>query len=154
MNETVVTIQGNVVNDVTIRTTRAGFDVATFRVASTPRRFDRQIDQWVDGSTAFYQVSCWRGLAHNVAESLTKGQPVIVYGRLTQRMFERDIGGQTVRTYVSDIDAFCVGPDLCRGVAEFRRAKSQAIRLAEERARHEALGTSPEESPGTAAGAA
>ncbi|MDZ7578772.1 MAG: single-stranded DNA-binding protein [Candidatus Nanopelagicales bacterium] len=139
MNETTLTVQGNVATDVALRTTRSGHEVASFRVACTPRRYDKQVEQWVDGQAAFYQVSCWRSLARNAAESLKKGLPVIVHGRLTQRMYERDVNGETVRSYASEIDALCLGPDLRYGVAEFRRAKSQAIRLAEDRARNEAM---------------
>lgn len=118
MNETVLTVMGNVASDPTLRATSSGVKVASFRLASTERRFDKGLNAWRDGDTLFWSVSCWRGLGENVAESLAKGQPVIVHGRLRERSYEVD--GQ--RRTTLDIDAVTVGHDLSRGVAGFRKA--------------------------------
>jgi single-strand DNA-binding protein len=78
MNDTYMTIVGNVVDDPRQRNTNAGHAVTNFRVASTSRRFDRESGQYVDNSTLFVNVTCWRALAENAGISLKKGQPVIV----------------------------------------------------------------------------
>lgn len=112
-----VTLVGNVVNDPEPRTTQAGLVVTTFRLASTPRRFDRALGEFKDGETLFISVSCWRTLARNVAASLRKGDGVIVHGRLIQRNFEKD----SVRRSLFEVDALAIGPDLTRGVARPER---------------------------------
>lgn len=139
MFETLVTIRGNVVNDVQLRTNRDGSVAATFRVASTPRRLDRSLGQWVDGPSAFYSVTCWRSLADNVAASVSKGMPVVVHGRLSQRTYEREVGGELVKLFTCDINADTVGHDLGRGVARFERVKSAAVREVEGRVLSEVL---------------
>ena len=118
MNETMVTVVGNVVSDPTLRVTTSGAKVTSFRLASTERRFDRGTGGWRDGDTTFWQVSCWRRAAENVADSLAKGQPVVVHGRVRERGYE--VEGQ--RRTSLEIDATTVGHDLSRGVARFRRA--------------------------------
>ena len=117
MNETLVTVVGRVVNDPALRVTSGGARVASFRVASTERRYDRATGGWRDGDTVFWQVSCWRRAADNVVDSLVKGQPVVVHGRLRERSYEVD--GQ--RRTSLEIDASTVGHDLSRGVAQFRK---------------------------------
>ncbi|MDT4924069.1 MAG: single-strand DNA-binding protein [Pseudonocardiales bacterium] len=117
MNDTTMTICGNLVDAPKLRKTRSGHYVANFRVASTPRRYDREKGTWVDCGTLFVTVTCWRGLGENVAQSLRKGQPVIVTGRYFQREYERE---ETLRT-VYELEALAVGPDLSRGVATFER---------------------------------
>jgi single-strand DNA-binding protein len=117
VNETTVTVVGNLVDDPTLRQTESGVEVAGFRVASTSRRYDRESGRWVDAGTLFLPVSCWRSLAANVGASLGKGDPVIVTGRLFTRTYERD--GQTRTSY--DLEALAVGPDLARGRATFQR---------------------------------
>jgi len=86
--ETVITIIGNLTADPELRFTPSGAAVANFTVASTPRQFDRQAQEWKDGETLFMRCSVWRDTAENVAESLAKGNRVIVQGRLVQRSFE------------------------------------------------------------------
>jgi single-strand DNA-binding protein len=137
MNDTQITVQGNIITDVTLRTTKAGHEVASFRLASTPRRFDRASGQWLDGEATFFSVSCWRVLARNVAESLYKGMPIVVHGRMSQRSYDREVGGELVRSYSLDLEAKLIGPDLNRGVATFERASSKAVGLAEARARRD-----------------
>ncbi len=138
MNDTVVTIQGHVVGDVMTRTTQSGVPMATFRVASTPRRPGRARGEWVDGPTSVYSVACWRSLARNVADCLETGTPVIVHGRLTQRTVSRQVGAETVKSVSADIDAFSVGPDLTRGSALFEPEKPDPVQRAEQRALREA----------------
>jgi single-strand DNA-binding protein len=118
MNETLVTVVGNVVSEPTLRVTSAGAKVTRFRLASTERRYDRASGGWRDGDTVFWSVSCWRRAAENVADSLAKGQPVVVHGRLRERGYEVDGHRRTSL----EIDAWTVGHDLSRGVARFRRA--------------------------------
>lgn len=118
MNETIVTLVGNLVDDPKLRTTDSGAEVAGFRVASTSRRFDRGEQRWVDGGSLFLSVSCWRSLGANAAASLRRGDPVVVTGRLTTRTYEKD--GQT--RSVAELEALALGPDLARGTAVFRRA--------------------------------
>jgi len=123
MNNSSVTVVGNVVSDVTVRDTGSG-TVATFRLASTDRRYDRGRGEWVDGDTIFVNVTCWRALGDNCARSLGKGTPVIVRGRLRQRTVERVFGEERVPTTYTDIEAVSVGPDLARGVAQFERVRT------------------------------
>ncbi|MGH3356818.1 MAG: single-stranded DNA-binding protein [Nocardioidaceae bacterium] len=113
--ETVITIIGNLVDDPELRFTPSGAAVANFRVASTPRTFDRQAGEWKDGETLFLTCSVWRQAAENVAESLQRGMKVIVQGRLKQRSFETREGEK--RT-VFEIDVDDVGPSLRTATAK------------------------------------
>jgi single-strand DNA-binding protein len=113
--ETVITIIGNLVDDPELRFTPSGAAVANFRVASTPRTFDRQAGEWKDGETLFLSCSVWRQAAENVAESLQRGMKVIVQGRLKQRSFETREGEK--RT-VFEIDVDEVGPSLRSATAK------------------------------------
>ena len=139
MNDITFPVIGNVVTDVTLRFTRSGDAVASFRVASTPRRYDRSSGRWVDGDTHYFGVSCWRGLAQNVMESVTKGMPVVVVGRLRSREVQRPCGDHAHPVRYSDIEAFAVGPDLGRGVATFTRVKREAAVENERRAVADAM---------------
>lgn len=116
--ETVITIVGNLTADPEMRFTPSGAAVASFTVASTPRTFDRQSQEWKDGETLFMRCSIWRDAAENVAESLTKGTRVIVQGRLVQRSFTTREGDQ--RTVV-EMQVDEIGPSL-------RYAKTQVTR--------------------------
>ncbi|WP_406860966.1 single-stranded DNA-binding protein [Streptomyces sp. HUAS MG47] len=117
MNETTVTLVGNVATGVEYRETPSG-GVARFRFAVTARRWVREQSAWADGSTSFYTVSAWRSLGANLAASVTVGDPLVVHGRLRVREEERD--GRR-KTFV-DVDAVAAGHDLARGTAAFRRA--------------------------------
>ncbi|MFF2776920.1 single-stranded DNA-binding protein [Streptomyces sp. NPDC058052] len=117
MNDTTVTLVGNVATAVEYRDTVAG-GVARFRFAVTARRWDRERAAWTDGATSFYTVSAWRSLGANLAASVSVGEPLVVHGRLKVREDERD--GQR-KTFV-DIDALAVGHDLTRGTSAFRRS--------------------------------
>ncbi|MGH3367425.1 MAG: single-stranded DNA-binding protein [Nocardioidaceae bacterium] len=113
--ETVITIIGNLVDDPELRFTPSGAAVANFRVASTPRTFDRQAGEWKDGETLFLSCSVWRQAAENVAESLQRGMRVIVQGRLKQRSYETREGEK--RT-VFEIDVDEVGPSMRNATAK------------------------------------
>jgi single-strand DNA-binding protein len=118
MNDTYLTISGNVVDEPKLRkTTTNGVTVLTFRVASTSRRRDAETGQWGDRDTLFVNVTCWRSLATNVADSLFKGQPVVVHGRFYSRQYTKD----EVTRVSYEIDAISVGHDLARGVSSFKK---------------------------------
>jgi len=108
-NETPITLVGNLVDDPELRFTPAGHAVARFRVASTPRIFDKQANEWKDGEGLFLTCNAWRKLAENVAESLQRGTRVIVQGRLKQRTYETK-EGETRTVY--EVEADEVGPSL------------------------------------------
>jgi single-strand DNA-binding protein len=101
--ETVITVVGNLVDDPELRFTPSGAAVAKFRVASTPRTFDRQTNEWKDGESLFLTCSVWRQAAENVAESLQRGMRVIVQGRLKQRSYETNTGEKRT-VYELDVD--------------------------------------------------
>ena len=107
--DTVITIVGNVTGDPELRFTPSGAAVANFTVASTPRAFDRQSNEWKDGETLFMRCSVWRDAAENVAESLQRGTRVIVTGRLKSRSYETKEGEK--RTVI-EMDVDEVGPSL------------------------------------------
>src|SRR5664279_1191510 len=86
--DTILTVVGNLTADPELRFTPSGAAVANFTVASTPRTFDRQTNEWKDGEALFLRCNIWREAAENVTESLTRGSRVIVTGRLKQRSFE------------------------------------------------------------------
>lgn len=127
MNDVMMTLIGNVIKDVDLRFTSNGDPVATFRVASNTRRFDRDSERWIEGDTHYLSVTCWRNLASNVANSVKKGMPVIVYGRLRSREVERPCGEGSHTVRYHDVEAYAVGPDLTRGTADFSRVKSAAV---------------------------
>ncbi len=107
--ETVITVVGNLVDDPELRFTPSGAAVANFRIASTPRTFDKNTNEWKDGEGLFLSCSVWRQAAENVAESLQRGMRVVVQGRLKARSYETREGEK--RT-VFEIDVDEVGPSL------------------------------------------
>jgi len=107
--DTVITVVGNLTDDPELRFTSSGAAVANFTVASTPRFFDKQTNDWKDGDALFLRCSIWRQAAENVAESLHKGTRVIVQGRLKQRSYETREGEKRT-VYELDVDE--VGPAL------------------------------------------
>ncbi|WP_428814881.1 single-stranded DNA-binding protein [Streptomyces albus subsp. chlorinus] len=113
--ETVITVVGNLVDDPELRFTPSGAAVAKFRIASTPRTFDRQTNEWKDGESLFLTCSVWRQAAENVAESLTKGTRVIVQGRLKQRSYEDREG---IKRTVYELDVDEVGASLRNATAK------------------------------------
>lgn len=126
-NETTVTLQGNVGGDVMLR--QAGDQVvANFRVACTPRRFQRRTGEWVDAETQWYTVVAWRQLAEHCSRSLRRGDPVLVHGRLSQRTY---VNKHSVEVTALEVDAFLVGHDLGKGVSVFTRRPSAPPREAQ-----------------------
>lgn len=116
--EAQLTMVGNVTNEPELRFIQSGKAVVKFRLASTPRRFDKQQDKWVDGDTNWVTVNAWGKLAENVAESVKKGDGVIVTGRLQIREFEHK--GEK-RTSV-EVTADAIGLDLNRGTSSLQKA--------------------------------
>jgi single-strand DNA-binding protein len=119
--ETVITVVGNLVDDPELRFTPSGVAVAKFRIASTPRRFNKTTNEWEDGDALFLTCSVWRQAAENVAESLAKGVRVIVQGRLKQRSYEDK---EQVKRTVYELDVDEVGPTLARATAEVTKNPS------------------------------
>ena len=117
--ETVITVIGNLTADPELRFTPAGAAVANFTVASTPRTFDRQTNEWKDGDALFMRCNIWREAAENVAESLTRGSRVIVSGRLRQRSYETREGEK--RTVV-ELEVDEIGPSLRYAPAKVNKA--------------------------------
>ncbi|BDD84793.1 single-stranded DNA-binding protein [Tsukamurella pulmonis] len=107
--DTIITVIGNLTADPELRFTPSGAAVANFTVASTPRTFDRNTNEWKDGEALFLRCNIWREAAENVAESLTKGTRVIVSGRLKQRSYD-DREGQ--RRTVVELEVDEIGPSL------------------------------------------
>lgn len=120
--DTTITIVGNLVDDPNLRFTPSGQAVANFRVASTPRFFDRQSGDWKDGDALFLTCNVWRQAAENVAETLQKGMRVIVQGRLKQRAYETREGDK--RT-VFEIEVDEVGPSLRNAIAKVAKTQRQ-----------------------------
>ncbi|GGB87164.1 single-stranded DNA-binding protein [Knoellia flava TL1] len=116
--ETVITIVGNLTGDPELRFTPSGAAVANFTVASTPRTFDRQSNEWKDGETLFMRCSVWRDAAENVAESLQRGTRVIVTGRLKSRSYETKEGEK--RTVI-EMDVDEVGPSMKYATAKVNK---------------------------------
>ena len=118
--ETVITVVGNLTADPELRFTPSGAAVASFTIASTPRQFDRNSNEWKDGEALFLRCSIWRQAAENVAESLTRGMRVVAQGRLKQRSYETREGEK--RTVV-ELDVEEVGPSLKYATAKVNRTQ-------------------------------
>lgn len=118
--DTPITVIGHLVDDPELRFTPSGAAVSNFRVASTPRKFNRDTNEWEDGDTLFLTCSIWRQAAEHVAESLRKGDRVLVSGRLKQRSYETTEGEK--RT-VFEVDAEEVGMSL-----KYREISRSAVR--------------------------
>jgi single-strand DNA-binding protein len=118
--ETVITVIGNLTNDPELRFTPSGSAVANFTIASTPRTFDRQTNDWKDGETLFLRASVWREAAENVAETLTKGTRVVAQGRLKSRSYDTKEGEK--RT-VMELEVDEIGPSLRYASAKVTRTQ-------------------------------
>jgi len=127
MHDTLVTLQGNLGGDVRFHETSKG-PVAHFRVGARPSWFDRQTGQWVNGDTTWYSVTAWRALARHCADSLLRGDPVVVHGRLTQREWTSN-GSQGVDL---EVHATFVGHDLNRGTTRFTKARPASAEQTEQ----------------------
>lgn len=117
MNETTVTLVGNVCSDITIRETPNGHRVTNLRLAVTPRRM--RAGAWEDGETSYFAINCWRSLAEHVYTSVHRGDPVVVHGVVRIRTWQRTDGSTGTSV---DVDAQTIGFDLSRGTAVFARA--------------------------------
>ena len=126
MFETTVSLQGWLGSDVTLRLA-GDTPVANFRVASTPRRYQRKTDAWIDGATQWYSVNAWRGLADNCQRSLRRGDPVVIHGRLTVNTWTNPEGEEVSSL---EIEATFVGHDLSRGTSAFTRPPRPAAAAA------------------------
>ncbi len=120
--ETIITVVGNLTDDPELRFTPSGAAVANFSVASTPRNFDKNTNEWVDGEAMFLRCSIWRQAAENVAESLQRGMRVVVQGRLKARTYETREGEK--RT-VFEIEVDEIGPSLKFATAKVNRTSRQ-----------------------------
>ena len=118
--DTVITLVGNLVDDPELRFTPSGAAVAKFRIASTPRTFDRQTNEWKDGESLFLTCNVWRQPAENCAETLQRGMRVIVQGRLRQRTYDTKEGEKRT-VYEVEVDE--VGPSLLRATAKVTKAQ-------------------------------
>ncbi len=117
--ETVITVVGNLTADPELRYTQNGLAVANFTIASTPRTYDRQSNEWKDGEALFLRASVWRDFAEHVASSLTKGMRVVAQGRLKQRSYETKEGEKRT-TIELEIDE--IGPSLRYATAQVTRS--------------------------------
>jgi single-strand DNA-binding protein len=119
MNDIITTVIGNAVTDVSLRVTTTGTSVASFRIASNSRRFDKSTNSWIDQEPSYLSITAWSQLAENVALSVHKGQPLVVTGKLKVRQWQdADKSGINV-----EIDATAIGHDLNRGTSEFTKVK-------------------------------
>lgn len=117
--ETIITVVGNLTADPELRYTQGGLAVANFTIASTPRTFDRQANDWKDGEALFLRASCWREFAEHVAGSLTKGTRVVATGRLKQRSYDDREG---VKRTAIELEVDEIGPSLRYATAQVTRA--------------------------------
>jgi|GEM_PF-583618 len=117
MNDVYVTLTGNVTHDPRQYPLADGSRVTSIRVATSRRYLDRRTQEWMSSPPSFYAVRCYRGLADNVAQSIRRGHPVVVHGRLRIREFERD--GE--RRVIAEVEASSVGHDLKWGIATFEK---------------------------------
>lgn len=118
MADTIITVVGNLTADPELRYTQSGLAVANFTIASTPRIFDRQANEWKDGEALFLRASCWREFAENVAGSLTKGMRVVAQGKLKQRSYQDRDGNNRVSI---ELDVDEIGPSLRYATAQVTR---------------------------------
>ena len=119
MNDIITTVVGNAVTDVSLRTTTSGASVASFRLASNSRRFDKTSKSWVEQEPSYLSITAWSQLAENVALSVHKGQPIVVTGKLKVRQWQ---DGEKSGIAV-EIDAQSIGHDLNRGTSDFTKVK-------------------------------
>ncbi|TYB55095.1 single-stranded DNA-binding protein [Nonomuraea sp. PA05] len=122
--ETTITIIGNLTNDPELRFTQTGTAVATFTIASSPRVYNKQLEQWEDGEALFMRCSAWRDLGEHICESLTRGTRVIASGQLRMRTYETD-EGENRTVFEMTVDE--IGPSLRFATAKPARAARKAF---------------------------
>lgn len=138
--ETVVTVVGNLTADPELRYTQNGIPVANFTIASTPREYDRQANEWKDKEALFLRASVWRDFAENVAGSLTKGMRVMAQGRLRQRSYQDREGNQ--RTSI-ELEVDEIGPSLRYATAAVQRVQKDHSRTNRQPPQEDAWATPP-----------
>ncbi len=119
IGETNVTIVGNLTADPDLRFTPSGVAVATVTVASTPRIYDRQSSKWRDSDTLFLRATVWREAAQQAADSLRRGDRVVVVGYLKQRTFEDKEG---IKRTVVEVEADEIAASLRYATVAITRA--------------------------------
>lgn len=133
--ETVITVVGNLTADPELRYTQNGLAVVNFTIASTPRTFDRQANEWKDGDALFLRASAWRDFAEHVAQTLTKGMRVMAQGRLVQRSYTDKDNNPRV-SYELEVDD--IGPSLKYATAQvFRQQTNQNQQQNRQQAQHQ-----------------
>ena len=147
--ETIITVVGNLTADPELRYTQAGLPVANFTIASTPRNFDRQANEWKDGEALFLRASVWREFAEHVAGSLTKGSRVIATGRLKQRSYETREGEK--RTAI-ELEVDEIGPSLRYATAQVTRAAGGSSSGGGGQSRPQQVADEPWSTPGSSTG--
>ncbi|GAA2979547.1 single-strand DNA-binding protein [Microbacterium terrae] len=148
--ETIITVVGNLTADPELRYTQNGLPVANFTIASTPRTFDRQANEWKDGEALFLRASVWREFAEHVAGSLTKGSRVIATGRLKQRSYQDREGNN--RTAI-ELEVDEIGPSLRYATAQVTRAASSGGGGGGQSRPQAQVSDEPWSTPGSAGGA-
>ncbi len=129
MHEVFVTVTGNVASRPKTALTKTGLSLASFRLASTPRRYDRSRGAWADGPTTWFTVTCWRGLADHVSSSVGLGDPIIVHGRLESKDFVREDGSKGSSL---ELQATSAGHDLNRGTSMFKKGEPRGASSGDE----------------------
>jgi single-strand DNA-binding protein len=148
--ETVITVVGNLTADPELRYTQNGLPVANFTIASTPRTFDRQANEWKDGEALFLRASVWREFAEHVAGSLTKGMRVVAQGRLRQRSYQDREGNN--RTAI-ELEVDEIGPSLRYATAQVTRAASGGGGGGQRPAQQQQVSEEPWSTPGSSTSA-
>ncbi|MEU4392849.1 single-stranded DNA-binding protein [Kribbella sp. NPDC023855] len=122
IGETTVAVQGWIGSDIRFKEVSDGVTVCSFRLATTPRQFDRAGGVWTDRPTNWFTVECWRNLAMNVRDSMERGHPIVVTGRFRTTEWQDEAGNPRSRLF---IEAAAVGHDLSRGTATFTKAPAR-----------------------------
>lgn len=148
--ETVIVVVGNLTADPELRWTQNGVAVAGFTIASTPRTFDKQSNEWKDGEALFLRASVWRQFAEQVAGSLTKGMRVIASGELKQRSYQDKDGNN--RTSI-ELEVQEIGPSLRYASAVVTRAQSGGGPFGGGKSQPQPQSQEPWSTPGSTAGA-
>jgi len=121
-NEAIISVAGYIATDPVPAKSKTGTPMLKMRLAWTPRRLDRETNQWVDQPTCFAWVKCWRRLAENVNFSMNKGDPIVVSGILTVSEY---LSKEGIRRTSVEITANAIGHDLSRGITAFRRQRNE-----------------------------